>query len=177
MKKALLILLALLALRLLPRALRQEMQVMGLFRLFLSTMTTMAAGNTSKTYAIEARTGDLETRVGNLEQGQIANLDPNSLIGGLTKGIFPNVQGNTVIMTAASSATLHCQALGQLTDTTNTTFLAGLSKTQSPGGVALDPNSGSSWANNERANYINDLRSDWNSLLGTFINNGFMNAA
>jgi DNA-binding beta-propeller fold protein YncE len=176
-KKIAILFLALIALRLLPKALRSELRFLATFSALAKAMLVMAVDNTSKVMSIEGRTGDLETRVGNLEQGQIPNLDQNSLIGGLTKGIFPNVQGNTVIMTAASSSTLHCQALGNLTDSSNTSFLSGLSKTQSPGGVALDPNSGTTWVANERAQYINDLRSDWNSLLGTFINNGFMNSA
>lgn len=177
MRKIVILLLALLAIRLLPRSLRAEARAMGLITLLMQSLATVM--NTSKTLSLEGRVSALETRTGDLEQGKVNNLQPNTTIGQLNKGIFTNVSGGSTITmdTQQGSVGLHCGALSNFTSGPQTTFLAGLSKTQSPGGVGLDPNSGSSWANNERAQYINDLRSDWNALLGTFINNGFMTSA
>lgn len=101
MRKAVMIVLALAALRLLPRAFRQQARMLELVAL-LWQLTTAAAANTSKTVNIEARTGDLETRVGNLEQGQVANLQNSSLIGQLQQGNFP---GGTSISCATLTTT------------------------------------------------------------------------
>jgi len=126
-------------------------------------VSAMSTTNTAKTRAVEQRVSNLVTTTGNS-------------LAQLNEGIFTKVPGGTVTLTGGN-VTLHCGALSQLDTETQTAFLAGLSKTQSPGGVAMDPNSGSSWASGERANYINDLRADYNALLGTFIAHGFMNSA
>jgi len=168
------ILLALLAIRLLPRALRQQARALELITLLFQLTAAAGAPNTSKAYAAEAR-----TRVGTLEQGQFANLQSSSVIGTLQRGIFTNVSGGSTISmeTQQGSVTLHCGALSNFTSGPQAAFLASMNKGQSPGGVATDPNSGGSWANNERADYINDLRGKWNALLGTLINNNHINAA
>jgi len=173
------ILLALLAIRLLPGALRQQARALELITLLFQLTAASGAPNTSKTYAAEARTASLETRVGTLEQGQFANLQSSSVIGTLQRGIFTNVSGGSTISmeTQQGSVTLHCGALSNFTSGPQAAFLASMNKGQSPGGVATDPNSGGSWANNERADYINDLRGKWNALLGTLINNNHINAA
>jgi hypothetical protein len=67
-RKAIMILLALTAIRILPRTLRREARALELIAL-LFTMTADAAANTSKTVNTADRTGKLETRAGNLEQG------------------------------------------------------------------------------------------------------------
>jgi hypothetical protein len=161
MRKAALILLALLAIRLLPRTLRREARALQLVTALLQ-MTALAAANTSKAVSVENRTGNLETRVGNLEQG-----------------IFPNVSGGSTIIleTQQGSVTLHCGALSNFASGPQTTFLSGLAKGQSPGGVNQDNNSGTTWAANERDQFINDLRTKWNSLLGTLISGNFINPA
>jgi hypothetical protein len=77
----------------------------------------------------------------------------------------------------SGTGTLDVTALQYFTNATNTSFLSGCSKMSSPGGVATDPNSGSSWADGERADYIVTLEDGYNSLLGTAISSGFMNPA
>jgi len=175
-KKVMLVLIALLAVRILPKALRHEARTIALLSTLFETLLVMASSNTSKTGALENRAGALEERVGTLEKGTFVNLQSGGIIGQLNSGLFTNVQGNTVQMTAASGSTLHCQALSQLSDTSNTSFLSQLSKTQSPGGVPTDPYSGTTFVSGERA-LMNNWPQAINAILGTFINNGFMNAA
>ena len=159
MRKAVLIVLAMLAIRLLPKALRREAKTLQLVTLMFQLMAASGAPNTSKTYNVEQRTGDLETRVGNLEQG-----------------IFPNVSGGSTIVldTQQGSVTLHCGALSSFTSGPQTTFLATLSQCANPGGdLTQDPSSGSTWATGERG-YINNTIIRLNNVLNSFQNHNFM---
>jgi hypothetical protein len=121
--------------------------------------------NTAKTRAVEQRVNNLIVSTG-------------ASIGQLNQGIFTDVSGGSTIelVTAQGSVTLHCGALSSFTSGPQTTFLAGLSVMQSPGGVASDGNSGTTWVSGERAQ-INAWPAAINSILGTAISNGFMNAA
>src|SRR5215475_10087794 len=160
------ILLALLAIRLLPKALRQQARALELITL-LFQYTATATANTSKTYAIEVRTGNLETRVGDLEQGKVANLQSNSVIGTLQRGIFTNVSGGSTISmeTQQGSCTLHCGALSNFTSGPQTTCLSGLQKLNHLAGQGTDGNTGPNWGTGER-NFINDLIGWRNDLDG-----------
>jgi hypothetical protein len=173
-RKAVMILLALAAIRLLPRALRAEARALGLFTLLLQSLA--AAANTSKTYNAEIRTSNLETRVGNLEQGQFANLQSSSVIGTLQRGIFTNVSGGSTITmeTQQGSCTLHCGALSNFTSGPQTTFLAGLQRLNHLTGQPFDNNTGPNWATGERG-YINNLVQYINDLDGDLQNKGYMN--
>lgn len=175
MRKAVMILLALLAIRLLPRTVRREARALGLVTLLLQA-TALAAANTSKAVSVENRTGSLETRVGDLEQGKFANLQSNTVIGTLQRGIFTNVSGGSTISmeTQQGSVTLHCGALSNFSSGPQTTFLATLSQCASPGGnLATDGNSGSTWATGERG-YINDTVIRLNNVLNSLQAHNYM---
>jgi hypothetical protein len=164
-RKAVWILLALAAIRLLPRAVRREARALGLITLILQ-MAAMAAANTSKT-------GNLETRVGNLEQGKFSNLQSSSVIGTLQRGIFTGVSGGTVTLTGGN-VTLHCGALSQLDTETQTAFLSGLRKLNHLSGQPTDNNTGSTWATGERS-YINNCVGWINDIDGDLQAKGWMN--
>lgn len=156
MRKAVWILLALLAIRLLPKTLRQQARALELVSLLLQ-MAAMAATNTAKTVSIENRTGDLETRVGNLEQG-----------------IFPNVSGGQVTLTGGGFVTLHCGALSQLDNESQTAFLSGLQKLNHLSGQPADNNTGSTWVTGERG-FINNCVGWINDIDGDLQAKGWMN--
>lgn len=164
MRKAICIILALAAIRLLPRALRAEARALGLFAMLVQSLAMSGAPNSSKVYANEARTASLETRVGNLEQGQIVNLQSGSTFGTLQATVTTLNHDVGVLLPIVNAGG------------TTVAFLAGLSKTQSPGGVPTDPYSGGSFVSGERA-LMNNWPNAINSILGTFIGNGFMNPA
>jgi hypothetical protein len=139
---------------------------LGLLAVLLYVWATALASttNTAKTRALEER---VNTALG-----------PAGLMAQLNKGIFTNVAGgNTITMTTAQgSVTLHCGALSYFTSGPQAQFLAGITgRLNHLGGIAMDPNSGTLWADLERADYINDLRALWNDLVGGLQNNGFMN--
>jgi len=174
-RKAIWILLALLAIRLLPKTLRQQARALELVTL-LFQITAMTAANTSKTVSVEKRTGDLETRVGTLEQGQFANLQSSSIIGQLQRGVFTNVSGGSTITldTQQGSVTLHCGALSNFSSGPQAQFLSGLQKLNHLSGQPFDNNTGSSWATGERG-YINNCVQWINDIDGDLQNKGWMN--
>src|SRR5260370_41915469 len=99
MRKILLVILALALVRLLPRQLRRGVTAVGLLAALPESLALAATPppNTSMTYSNMQRTAALETRVGNLEQGIVPNVQSGSTIGTLQRGIFTNVSGGSVI--------------------------------------------------------------------------------
>jgi hypothetical protein len=97
MRKILLILLALAAIRLLPRAIRRQADTLALITALFETVALAATANTSKAYATEQRVTAAETRVGNLEQGVLPNLQPSSTIGQI------QAKANAAITTAGGT--------------------------------------------------------------------------
>ena len=176
MRKAVMILLALLAIRLLPPALRQQARALELITLLFQLTAARMPPNTSKAYNAEVRTGNLETRVGDLEQGKFANLQSSSVIGTLQRGIFTNVSGGSTISmeTQQGSVTLHCGALSNFDSGPQAQFLRGLQKLNHLSGQPFDNNTGSAWAQGERG-YINNCVGWINDIDGDLQNKGWMN--
>ena len=141
---------------------------LGLLAILLYVWASAMASttNTAKARAVEQRVNNLVTTTG-------------ASSSRLNQGIFTNVSsGNTIsLVTAQGSVTLHCGALSYFTGGPQAQFLASLSQMQSPGGVAIDDYSGSTWADGERADYIQPLENGYNALLETAISNNFMKAA
>lgn len=121
---------------------------------WITAMTSTA--NTAKTRAVEQRVNAMAPTLGQVNQG-----------------IFTAVPGGTVTLTGGS-VTLHCGALSQLDDETQTGFLATLSQCANPGGnLPDDPSTGSTWASGERG-YINGVIDRVNNVLNSLQNHNFM---
>lgn len=85
-----------------------------------------------------------------------------------------SVGGHTVTLSTAADGQLRCGALSQFTDTTNTAFLASLTKCGSQiFAGADDNNTGSTWVTGERG-YINDAKHSIDAIHNSLRNNGFM---
>jgi hypothetical protein len=181
-RKAVMILLALLAIRLIPRALRTEARVIAL--LSALTAAIAAAANTSKTASVEVRAGNLETRVGDLEQGKFANLQGSTLLGQIAAGNFgaQSVSCATLTTTGDISVGHNIGVNGGSVfwpggvgiTTSQAQFLSGLRKLDHLTGQPTDNNTGSSWATGERG-YINNCVNWINNIDGDMQNKGWMN--
>lgn len=178
MRKVFFLLLALAIIRLLPRTARAEARALGLLTLlcqYLAAATT--AANTSKTMSVEQRTGALETRVGNLEQGMVPNLQSGTVIGQMHAGNFATIT-TTGDITAGGNLGVNGGTVwwpgGVGMNTAKATFLISLSQCgpQSDAG-GTDGNTGSTWASGERG-YINAAINAINAIHGSLVNHNFM---
>lgn len=121
--------------------------------------------------AASARTSDNTNRINGLVTAAGAT---NATVATLNQGIFSNVQGNTVQMTAASASTLHCQALAELSDTTNTTFLSSLTQC-GPQSTGTSGFGGNVWTSAQQSALL-ALQSIANSSITSLTNHGFMSS-
>jgi hypothetical protein len=96
-------------------------------------------------------------------------------VGALNAGLMTNVNGgNSVQITTTSSATMHAFALGEFTDSGNTSFLSGLEKLNHLAGQPADGNTGPYWGTGER-DFVNNCVGWINNIDGDLQNKGWMN--
>lgn len=163
-RKAVLVVLGLIAVRfLLPRALGREARMIALLGSLIRLMAVAATANTSKAYSTEARTAALESRTGQVELGNIINVQPSSTVGQLQEGTFINVNGSQVQITGAGGGDLYIVALKLWNDAVQVGYLNSIHPYHPSTTVPAAPTSYSQSWGDGMVNSLNEVR----ALLGS----------